>query len=99
MKEIFFTIVWEPLRRTLVFLDFTTNNIDQVIDRVLDMDQAQNCNTMMMGTLQRALSKEEELRFWQVVQFTTCLNPDHSTLECTIRMHNALYHSRAHTID
>ena len=47
----------------LAVLDFRMSTIDEVIDRVFDMDSAQNGNCMAMGTLQRALPKEEELRF------------------------------------
>ena len=53
--------LWEPLRMALVVLDFRTSTINLVIDRVLNMDRAQNNNIMLMGTFQRALPKEEEL--------------------------------------
>ena len=35
----------------------------------------------------------------QVIQCTTCLNPGHSALECTLRMHCPICHSRAHTLE
>ena len=41
-----------PLQTTLVVLDFGTSTIDQVIDKVLDMDWAQHSNNMIMGALQ-----------------------------------------------
>ena len=47
----------------LVVLDFRTSTIDEVTDRVPDMDRAQNGNYMAMGALQCALPRKEELRF------------------------------------
>ena len=99
VKEIFLATLREPLRTTLVVLDFKTSTIDQVIYRVLDMDRAQNGNHLSMRALQQALSTKEDLRFRLGIQCTTCLNPGHSSLECTMRMHCALCHSKAHTIE
>ena len=87
------------MRTSLAVLDFKTDTIEQVIDRVLDMAKAHNRNKMSMASLQSVLQKEQELKFWQAVQCITCLNPTYSTLECTMRMHCALCHSRAHTVD
>ena len=63
------------------------------------MDRTQNSNNTTMQALKRALPKDEELRFRHAVQCTTCLNPDHSTLEYTMRTNSSLCHSRAHIID
>ena len=82
-KAIFLAALQEPLQTMCVVLDFRTSIIDQVIDHVLEMDK--NNTLMSMGALQRALPKEEELRFRQAVQCTTCLKTSHSTLECTMR--------------
>ena len=60
-KSIFLAVLWEPLQTMLSVLDFQTNTIDQVIDRVLEIDRAQNSNYMAMGALQRALPREEDL--------------------------------------
>ena len=83
----------------LVVLDFRTSTVDKVIDRVLEMDRAQNGNYIAMGALQRALPWEEELRFRQGVQYTMCLNTDHSTVECTMRTQCLFCHSKTHTMD
>ena len=87
--------------RSILFLttplDFQTSTVDQVIDGVLEMDK--HNSLMSMGALQRALPKDEDLLFHQAVQCTTCLNPDHSTVECTTRTHCMLCHSRSHTMD
>ena len=99
VKETFSTTLREPHQKMLAVLDFTKSTIDQVIEKVLDMDRLWNSNNMSMEALQKALLTKEELRFRQAVQCTTCLNPGHSTLECTMRMHYALCHSWAHTID
>ena len=99
VKEIFLTALREPLRTTLVVLDFRTSTINQIIDRVLDMDRAQNGNNMLMGALQRVLPKEEDLQFRQAIQCTTYLNSGHSSLECTMRTQYLLCHSKAHTMD
>ena len=63
VKEIFLTAIQERLQTTLAVLDFKTSMIDQVIYQMLDMDRTQNCNNMLMGALQWALPKEEDLQF------------------------------------
>ena len=78
-------------------LDFRTNTMDQVIDRVLEMDKTSSF--MSMGMLHRALPKEEELRFRQALQCTTCLNAGHSTVDCNLRTQCMICNSRAHTTD
>ena len=97
MKAIFLAAFREPRQTMLAMLDFRINPIDQVIDRVLEMDK--NSNYMWMGTLQRALSKEEDIRFLQEMQCITCLNLGHSTLECTMRTQCMPCHYRSHTKD
>ena len=99
VKETFSTTLREPHQKMLAVLDFTKSTIDQVIEKVLDMDRLWNSNNMSMEALQKALLTKEELRFRQVVQCTTCLNPEHSTLECRMPTHCSLCHSRAHTMD
>ena len=96
-KAVFLAALREPLRTMCAVLDFQTCTINQVINQVLEMDK--NSSLMLMGDLQRALPKDEDLRFRHVVQCTTCLNPDHSTIECTMRTHCMLCHSRSHTMD
>ena len=51
-KVVFLATLREPLRTTLSVFDFRTNTIDEVVDRVLEMDRAQNSNHMAMGALQ-----------------------------------------------
>ena len=51
-----------------------------------------------MISLQKSLPTAEELRFGQAIQCTTCLNPGHSTVECTLRTHCPICHSKAHII-
>ena len=36
-KVVFLAALWEPLRTMIAMLDFRTNTIDQVIDRVLEI--------------------------------------------------------------
>ena len=62
VKAVFFAAFREPLRIMCGFLDFRTNTVDQVIDRVLEMDKSSSF--MSLGMLHRALPKEEDLRFW-----------------------------------
>ena len=71
--------------------------MDQAIDRVLEMDK--HDSLMSMGALQRALPKEEDLRFRQALQCTTYLNPGHSTVDCTMRRQCMICHSQTHTMD
>ena len=44
IKEIFLTALREPLQMTLAVLHFQTSMINQVNDRVLDIDRAKICN-------------------------------------------------------
>ena len=96
-KAVYLAALRESLRTMCVVVDFRTNTIDQVVDRVLEKDK--NNTLMSMGALQQALPKEEDLRFCQAMQCTTCRNPGHSTLECTMRTCCMLYHSRSHSMD
>ena len=77
-------------------MDLSGQPIEEVIRRVLCLDSAQS---MSMASLQEALPTTEETRFKQAVQCTTCLNPDPSTLECTLRMHCPICQSRAHALE
>ena len=82
LTELFLTKLWEPLRITLAVADLTGKPIEDVISRVLRLDSAQS---MSMTSLQCALLDEEETSFRKAVQCTTCPNPRHSSLECTLR--------------
>ena len=93
-KAVFLAALREPLRAMCGILDFRTSTIDQVIDRVLEMDKTSSF--LSMGALQRALPKEEDLRFRQALQCTTCLNSGHSTVDCNMRSQCAICNSRAH---
>ena len=59
-KAVFLAALREPLRTMCVVLDFRNNTMDQVIDRVLDMDKPNSL--MLIGALQWALRKDEDLR-------------------------------------
>ena len=99
VKEIFLAALREPLWTTLAVVDFKTNTIDQVIDRVLNMERAQNGNHLTMRTLQQALPTEEDLWFRHAIQCMTCFNPGHLGLKCIMRTHYTLCYSKAHTIE
>ena len=66
-KAVFLAALREPLRTMCGVLDFRTSTVDQVIDRVLEMEK--NNSFMSLGMLHRALPKEEDLRFRQASQF------------------------------
>ena len=89
LTEIFLTGLHETLRTTLQVVDLSGQPIEEVIRRVLRLDSAQS---MSMTSLQDALCIPEETRFKQVVQCTTCLNPELSALDCTLRMHCPICH-------
>ena len=96
LTETLLTAIRELVRITLAVVDLTGKPIEDVISRVLQLDSAQS---MFMTALQRTLPTEEETHCHQAVQCTTCLNPGHSSLDCTMRTHCALCHSWAHTIE
>ena len=97
VKTVFLATLQERLRKMCAIIDFRTSTIDQVIDRVMEMDK--NSSWLTMGALQQALPTKEDLWFCQKVQCTTCLNLGHSTIECTMRSQCMLCHSRSHTMD
>ena len=90
--------------------DFKDQSHEQVIDKAL-MDKTQTNNSLSVVSSQRSLQTLEEIRlqrtlptdedlwFRQAIQCTTCLNLGHSTVECTLRTHFPIWHSKAHTID
>ena len=80
-------------------LDFKEQSLEQVIDKSLLMDKTQTGHNMSMMALLKSLPMTEEFRFRQAMQCTTCLNPGHSTVECTLRTHYPICDSKAHTID
>ena len=94
--EVFLTGLRKPLRTTLAVVDLTGNPIEDVISRVLRLDNAQS---MSITSHQNTLPTTEETRFRQTVQSTTCLNPGHFALECTLRTHCLICHSRTHTLE
>ena len=96
LTEIFLIGLREPLWTILQVVDLIGQPIEEVIRRVLRVDSAQS---MSMTLFQNALPTTEETRFRHVVQCTTCLNPGHSALECTLRTHCPICHSRAHTLE
>ena len=96
LTEIFLTGLHEPLRTTLQLMDLSGQSIEEFIKRVLRLDGAQS---MSMESLQEALPTTEEMRFRQAIQCTRCLNLGHFALECTLRMHCPICHSRAHTLE
>ena len=60
-KAIFLATLREPLRIVCAVIDFKTSMIDQVIDRVMDMEKTSS--SLTMGALQQALPTKENLWF------------------------------------
>ena len=83
----------------LAVLDFKDQSLEQVINKTLVMDKTQTSNSLSMASLQRSLLMLEKIRFRQADQCTTCLNPGHSTVKCTLRIYCPICHSKVHTID
>ena len=52
-----------------------------------------------MSALNRTLPTMEELQFRQAVQCTTCLNTGHSAIECSLRTHCTICHSKLHSVE
>ena len=99
MKDTFLSALRETLWTTLVVFDFKEQSLEQVIDKSLIMDKTQTSNSMSMTSLQKSLPTLEDLRFGQAIHSTTCLNRGHSMVECTLRTHCPICHSKAHTIE
>ena len=96
LTETFLTALRETLPMTLAVVDLTGKGIEDIIRRFLLLDSAQS---MSMNIRQRVLQTEEDTRFHQAIQCSTCVNLNHSSLECTLRCHCPIYHSRAHTLE
>ena len=95
LKDTLLAALREPLRTTLALFDFKNQSLEKEIDKALAMDRTQSNNTMTMAALHRSLpAVEEELRFRRAVQCTTCLNTEHSTMECSLRTHCMICHSQ-----
>ena len=88
----------EALRTTLTLFDFQNQSLEQVVDKALAMDRMHNNNTMNLSMLHRNLPTLEEFRFRQVVKCTTCLNIGHSTVECSLRTHCTICHSKVYLV-
>ena len=54
---------------------------------------------MDMSALHRTLPTLEELQFRQAVQYTACLNTGHSAIECSLRTHCTIFHSKLHSVE
>ena len=63
LKETFLTTLIELLQTTLVVTDFLEKSLKEVINRVLAMDSAQTSTSISMASLQRALTKDEDIQF------------------------------------
>ena len=98
VKDTFLSALREPLQTTLVVFDFKDQSLEQLIHKALIVDKTQT-NNMSMASLQKSLPTPKELRFRHGTQCTTCLNPGHSTVACTLCTHCPNCHSKAHTID
>ena len=79
--------------------DFKEQSLEQVIDKTPLMDKTKTSNSISMISLRKSLPTSEELKSRQAIQCTTCLNPGHSTVECTLRTYCPICHSKAHMID
>ena len=100
LKDIFLEAIQEPLRTTLAMFDFSDETIDKVIDKALAVDHRHKSKTTInMNNLTNNLPSLEDLRFCQAVQCTNCLNTRHSTVECSLRTHCTICHSKAHSVD
>ena len=88
LKEIFLEAIQELLRTTLAVFDFTNQTIDQVTDKSLAMDRTHKRKpTIYMTALTNNLPSLEELRFQQALQCATCLNTEHSAVDCSVCSH------------
>ena len=77
----------KTLRTTLALTDFSHQTIEQVITRVLAIDQTQQNTTFSMGSLQSTLPPQEDHRFQQALQCTACSGSGHLVLECPHHPH------------
>ena len=100
LKDVFLEAIREPLRTTLKVFDFRNQNIKQVIDKAIAMGRPPiNVRSMDMSALNHTLPTLEELQFRQTVQCTTCLNTGHSAIECSLRTHCTICHSKLHSVE
>ena len=94
VKETFLSVLREPHRATLSVFDFKEQSLEKVIDKAHIMDKKQTSNSMSMASLQRSLPTMKEVWFQQAIRCITFLNPGHSMIECTLRTHCLICHSK-----
>ena len=83
----------------ILALTDSQQTIEQVVDCVLALDRAQTSTSFSMSSLESALPTHKETQFRQAIQCKTCLNSSHSAMDCALRPHCPICHSRAHTVE
>mgnify|MGYP000011048565 CR=1 FL=1 len=79
--------------------NLTSQMTDAVIEWALQLELEEEDDGMSMASLRQALPRDEEYRFRQAIQCTIYLNNGHSTVDCNMRIHCPICHSRVHTVD
>ena len=99
LKDAFLARLREPLSTTLALTDFSQHTIEQVVAHVLALDRAHHNNSFSMCTLQTTLPTTEDTRFRQALQCTTCAKSGHLAIDCPLRPHYPICHSRVHIVE
>ena len=100
LKDVFLEAIRVPLRTTLAVFDFRNQIIEQVIDKAIAMGRnPKNVRSMDVSALHNMLPTREELQFCQAVQCTICLNTGYSAIECSLRTHCTICHSKLHSVE
>ena len=98
-RETFLTAQQRPLRTTLTNTSVKGETTDMVIERALNLELDEEEEAFSMSSLRQALPQDEERHFRQAIQCTICLNSGHSAVDCNMRIHCPICHSKAHTME
>ena len=97
--ETFLTALRRPIRTTLNNTNVKGETADMVTERALNLELDEKEETFSMSSLRQTLPPDEELHFRQAIQCTICLNSGHSAVDCNMRIHCPICHSKTHTVE
>ena len=98
-RETFLAALRRSIRTALNSNSVKGETTDSVIERALQLELEEEEEAFSMSTLRQALPQDEERQFRQAIQCTVCLNTGHSAVDCNMRSHCPICHSKAHTVE
>ena len=79
--------------------NITGQTVDTVIECALHLELEEEDEGLSMASLHQGVPRDEEYHFLQAIQCTIYLNSGHLAVDCNMRIHCPICHSRVHTVD